>query len=232
MSNNFNGFTERTIFFFRDLKLNNNKEWFEANRNQFEEHVMDPAKRFVVDMGEVLRKISTEINAIPSVDKSIFRTHRDTRFSKDKSPYKTHLGIFFWEGRRVKMECPGFYFHLEPPNLMLGSGLYMFPKEVITHYRDSVVDAKHGEELTKAIDLVMKKFSYNLGGEYYKQIPKGYDPGHKNARLLLHNGLHIGEQTGIPEEFFSSRLIQYCYERFRNMTPLHKWLVDLIDRIP
>jgi len=79
-------------------------------------------------MGEKLRPLCPGINAIPKVNKSLFRINRDTRFAKDKSPYKTNLGILFWEGQGKRMESSGFYFHLEENLLMIGCGMYKFPK--------------------------------------------------------------------------------------------------------
>jgi uncharacterized protein (TIGR02453 family) len=225
----FQGFSQETIKFFSELKVHNTKEWFNDNRGRFDSYVMDPAKKFVVDMGERLRSIAPGIHAIPKVDASIFRLHRDVRFSADKSPYKTHLGIYLWEGERKKLECPGFYFHLEPPNLMLGCGLYMFTPEILPIYRDAVVDKKMGKSLQEAIDKVQSNFAYQPGGKKYKKIPSGYDPEHPNAQYLLHNGLHIGEETGIPDELLSTGLIDYCYSRYEIMAPLHRWLLDLVN---
>ncbi|MEI6613544.1 MAG: DUF2461 domain-containing protein, partial [Chrysiogenales bacterium] len=115
----FRGFSKKTVEFFKDLAANNNREWFAAQRNNYEENVLQPARAFVVAMGERLQRLTPGITANPRTDGSLFRIYRDTRFSPDKSPYKTHMGIFFWEGKRPRMECSGYYFHLEPPNLML-----------------------------------------------------------------------------------------------------------------
>ena len=116
-----------TSKFFADLARNNEKQWFEKNRARYEADVLDPAKSYVVEMGERLRKYRPDINAIPRIDKSIFRIHRDVRFSKDKSPYKIHQGIYFWEGERKKLESSGFYFHVEPGAFLLAAGMHMMP---------------------------------------------------------------------------------------------------------
>ena len=105
----FDGFSHDTVAFFEALQENNNKEWFNENKTNFERNVLEPARGFVVALGQRLKeKISQDIIADPRTDKSIFRLYRDTRFSKNKSPYKTHMGIFFWEGERKKLENPGF----------------------------------------------------------------------------------------------------------------------------
>ena len=93
----FNGFPKKFTKFFADLAMNNNKLWFNEHKPDYEQFVLGPSKLFVIAMGERLSELSPDINAIPMVNKSLFRLNRDTRFSKDKSPYKTNVGIFFWE---------------------------------------------------------------------------------------------------------------------------------------
>ncbi len=133
MSDNpiFSGFTRETIRFFTALRMNNNRDWFERNRETYETQVMAQARAFVTAMGASLKSIAPRIVAAPKVNKSIFRINRDTRFSQDPSPYKTNLGIYFWDGLRSRMESSGFYFHLEPPNLILGGGMYMIPDNLL-----------------------------------------------------------------------------------------------------
>ncbi len=104
----FRGFPRECVTFYAELARNNNKEWFSEHKSEFERYVMETARDFVYHMGNLLKEISPEIVADPRLDRSIFRHYRDTRFSKDKSPYKTHLGILFWEGNRAKMDCPGY----------------------------------------------------------------------------------------------------------------------------
>ncbi len=182
-------------------------------------------------MGKQLRKISPKVNADPRPNRSLFRIHRDTRFSKDKSPYKTHLGIMFWEGSGPRMECSCYYFHLEPPEMMLGVGIYQFPKPLLEAYRHAVVHSKHGPQLAKAIKTINQNGQFTLGGRYYKLTPRGFDPEHENAQYLLHNGLHVGTTVKIPPELYSAGFIDYCFERYRQMNPLHKWLVAMTERV-
>src|SRR5690606_7632301 len=135
-NNNVIDFPKSAFNFLRKLSSNNNKEWFEQHREEFETHLFIPAQMFVTEFGERLRSIVPAINAIPKTDKSIFRLHRDVRFSKDKSPYKTNLGLYFWEGDRKKMDCAGFYFHIEPGYMFLGSGQYQFSNELLKKFRN------------------------------------------------------------------------------------------------
>jgi uncharacterized protein (TIGR02453 family) len=223
----FSGFTKETVRFFTALRRNNNKEWFDKNRETYDRHVMAPAKLFVTAMGERLKSIAPRVVAVPKVNKSIFRINRDTRFSLDPSPYKTNLGILFWDGVRPKMESSGFYFHLEPPDLWLGVGMYMIPDPLLGRFRKAVVDAKSGAEIRKISTAISAMAGFSIGGEHYKRVPAGFDPTHPNASLLKHKGLYAGVETKIPEEFFSARLVDYCFERFEPLLPLHRWLMKL-----
>jgi uncharacterized protein (TIGR02453 family) len=223
----FDGFYQETVQFLFQLKRNNNKDWFHKYKKEYESLVLEPAKLFVASMGEKLRSISPGLLAVPKINKSLFRIYRDTRFSPDKSPYKTHLGIYFWEGSRPRMECSGFYFHLEPPVLMIGVGIYMFPKQDVSRFRKAVVDPEAGRVLSRVLKKIPGLDGFELGGKHYKRIPAGYDPAHPNAEILLYNGLYVGKTEKIPEELYSSRLLNFCFQRFKALAPLHNWLVGI-----
>jgi uncharacterized protein (TIGR02453 family) len=223
----FSGFTKETVRFFAALRKNNDKAWFDRNRETYDKHVMAPAKLFVTAMGERLKTIAPRVVAVPKVNKSIFRINRDTRFSLDPAPYKTNLGIYFWDGVRSRMESSGFYFHLEPPDLWLGVGMYMIPDPLLGRFRKAVVDPKSGAEIRKIKAAISKLNGASLGGQHYKRVPAGFDPAHPNAALLKHKGLYAGVETKIPEELYSARLVDYCFERFEPLAPLHRWLMKL-----
>jgi uncharacterized protein (TIGR02453 family) len=228
----FQGFPRECVAFYTQLAKNNNREWFQERKSDFERYVIEPAQDFVTDMGELLRNISPGIVADPRLDRSIFRYYRDTRFSKDKSPYKTHLGIFFWEGNRAKMDCPGYYFHLEPPTMALGVGNHCFSKKVLEQYRDWVVDEKQGPALRKAVQSIQKKGDYSIGEKQYKKTPRGYDPKHENAEFLLFGGLTAFFSARMPEELHSRAILDYCFEKFKDMQPVHTWLLKMIQAMP
>jgi uncharacterized protein (TIGR02453 family) len=226
----FNGFSKQTITFFRQLAQNNTKMWFDQNKALYEQQVLAPSRDFILAMGARLKTIAPGVQADPRVNKSLFRLNRDIRFSPDKTPYKTHLGLWFWEGSRPRMECSGFYFHLEPQRFMLGVGLYAFPKDMLETFRQSVVHPKYGPVLTKAVTAIKKNKEYYVGESHYKKTPPGYDPAHKNAEFLLYNGLYAGVELPVSEELFSERLVDLCFEHYKKMLPLHRWLLDLTKR--
>jgi uncharacterized protein (TIGR02453 family) len=226
----FRGFSKETVSFFRGLKKNNKRDWFESHRDVYENCVLAPAKAFVVAIGRRLKEISPDIVAVPRINKSIFRLNRDTRFSLDKSPYKPNLGLYLWEGPRSRMESPGFYFHLEPPKFLLSAGYYVFPDWLIGPYRKAVVDPRQGKELTGLIRRVFEATDFNIGGQHYKRIPAGYDASHPNSGLLRHNGLYAWRETNIPEELFSPDLVDYCLDRLEPLAPLQRWCASLLRR--
>ncbi len=227
----FKGFPVESVEFYNQLRDNNSKTWFEEHKTDFEKYVMEPARVFVKEMGKELRKISPAIVADTRYNRSIFRPFRDIRFSKDKSPYKTHLGVFFWEGHLPKMDCPGYYFHLEPPNLMLGVGNHCFSKELLELYRDCVVDPRLGEDLRKALEEIQVKGKYEIGVKKYKKTPRGFEKDHKNSDLLLYGGLVAFYETAILEAFYSKDIIDYCFKSFEDMAPIHRWLLAMLGKL-
>ncbi len=224
----FNGFPHEMISFFKDLRENNNITWFKENKDVYEKFVKEPSQDFVLEMGEILRQISPDIIADPKVNRSLFRLNRDVRFSRDKRPYKTNLGIWFWEGKGKRMECSGFYFHLSPPTFMLGVGLYMFPKHLLKKYREAAVHPEMGKKLTEAVEEVSSK-GYDIGVEYYKKVPRGFKQDHENAGFLLFNGLTAHIETDIPGEFFTRDILDYSFQKFKEMDPIQKWVKQMID---
>ena len=231
--NPFTGFPREAIAFYRDLMENNDTGWFQEHKEQYQRFVLEPSKAFILAMGERLSEISPNIIADTRTNGagSLFRIYRDVRFSKDKRPYKTYLGIYFWEGNRKKLENPGFYFHLDPAqsSLMLGAGMYIFPRQILEPFRQAVIDQKMGPTLTEAVRQVTARGHYQMGGQHYKRIPRGYDDAHPNVEYLLHNGLWVSFENSLPEELYSSRLLDYCVEKFRDMDPIQRWLVHMLE---
>ncbi|MCA9771393.1 MAG: DUF2461 domain-containing protein [Myxococcales bacterium] len=221
----FTGFPKESPKFLADLARHNNREWFEAHRDDFEGAVLDPARGFVVTLGARLAKISKDLVADPRVDKSIFRLHRDTRFSKDKSPFKTHLGILWWEGRAKKMESPGFYFQLEPKRLMLCAGIWMFTSDQLRAYREALVDPKRAGSLSRAVGKV-ESAGYGVGGEHYKRLPRGVQAEGRLGDLARHNGLYGIWEGDIPKELHGPEILDLCMAHFAAMAPIEQWLTE------
>jgi len=225
----FNGFSNESIHFISNLRHNNSKAWFTENRHIYDKYLFPEAQTFVVEMGSLLSKqLAPQINAIPKTDKSIFRLHRDVRFSKDKSPYKTHLGIFLWEGEGKKLDCSGFYLQLNHDSILIGVGMYLFPKNILALYREAVVHPAHGPALKKIIQKVTEEEKFVHNEKHYKKTPRGFDPAHPNSDLLLYNGMAFMYESAHPEELAGPEFLDYCYNKFEQMAPLHNWLREAI----
>lgn len=223
----FQGFPVDLISFFHDLGLNNNKEWFDSHRSRYERSVLVPSKEFVVSMGESLREIAPDIVVIPKVNGSLFRLNRDTRFSQDKTPFKTHMGIIMWQGYGKRMEDPGFYFHLEPGKYMVGVGLYMFPPEILERYRKAVLDEVLGPRLVKAVELVEGK-GFLVGEKKYKRVPTGFPKEHERAELLKFSGLFSLDEGAVPDWVFTRDITDELMKRYTAMLPVQQWLLSFL----
>ncbi len=163
--------------FLADLKENNSKEWFHANKKRYEAQVREPLLQFIRDFGARLPEISPYYRADPrKVGGSLFRIHRDVRFAKDKSPYKTTAGVQFRHESGKDAHAPGFYLHMEPDNVFVGVGMWRPDTKTLNKVRDAIIEKP---ERWQAV-LADKRFTdiYELVGESLKRCPKGYDPNH------------------------------------------------------
>ena len=219
----FDGFSSDTISFLRDLKANNAKPWFDANRARYEAEYLSPAKDFVAAIGPTLQQMVPGISAEPRVNGSIFRVNRDIRFSKDKTPYKPHIDLWFWEGER-KIASSGLFLRLAPDELILGAGAHGFPPDHLKRYRAAVA-GKAGDALLE-IDSALRSDGLTLRGEHYKKLPRGFETDNEDrARLLRHNALFAAVEGAHPIRLGSVEFLDHCLENFQRVLPVHRWLV-------
>lgn len=169
------GYISAGLFdFLRELKENNDRMWFMENKHRYETEVKGPILRFIADFGPRLRTISRNFTADPRpMGGSMFRIYRDTRFSRDKSPYKTAAAAHFPHlGRGKDVHAPGFYLHLEPGDCMGGGGLWHPDALSLKKARDRIV------RRPRDWDNVLKK-GIMVEGDTLVRPPRGYDPGHR-----------------------------------------------------
>ena len=170
-------FTPAVFEFLRDLRENNNRDWFTVNKDRYIDDIREPAQRFISDFGPRLSKISPHFRADPRPNGgSLFRIHRDIRFSKDKSPYKTHTGIQFRHKQGKDVHAPGFYLHLEPDNCFAGLGVYHPDGKALAKIRQAIDEDSARWKRTRDGKRLRERFE--PGGESLKRAPKGYDPDH------------------------------------------------------
>jgi len=171
------GFTPALFDFLRELKRNNNRDWFQANKSRYEKDVKDPLLVFIADFADRVPEISPHIAAIPrATGGSMFRIYRDMRFSKDKTPYKTAAALHFRHERGKDVHAPGYYLHLEPGSVFMGAGIWKPDGETVTRIR-SRIDAKPAE-WQEIIGNKTFTSTFSLEGDSLKRPPRGYDPDH------------------------------------------------------
>ena len=169
--------------FLTDLRANNNREWFAANKDRYEEQLLEPALAFIDAFAPRLEKISPHFraDARPSGG-SLFRIYRDTRFAKDKSPYKTNLGIHFRHERAKDAHAPGYYLHIGPDEVFAGGGIWHPATAAATAIREAIVaDPGRWRRVTRTGAFAKQ---LNLGGDSLKRVPSWADPDHPFAHDL------------------------------------------------
>ncbi|MGI9301634.1 MAG: DUF2461 domain-containing protein [Gammaproteobacteria bacterium] len=173
----FAGFQPELIKFLSDLGRNNNRDWFNANKKRYEQQIVDPVLEFIAAMGPPLRKVSRHFEAIPKkTGGSLMRVYRDTRFSKDKTPYKTNVGIHFRHALGKDVHAPGFYVHFDTKDVFLGIGLWHPEPAALAGIRERI--ATRQKDWLKARDDKDFRRQFELGGESLKRPPKGYAADH------------------------------------------------------
>lgn len=170
--------TPKLFKFFRDLKKNNERDWFEANKQRFEDDVRGPLLAFIDDFAEPLYKISPHFRAdARKSGGSLFRIFRDVRFSKDKTPYKTHAGVHFRHENAKDAHAPGFYLHLDPGEVFMGAGIWHPETAVARQIRAAILE--HPDKWKKAMKSpAFAKHGFTLDGESLKRPPAGVEADH------------------------------------------------------
>ena len=163
--------------FLRDLKANNERSWFEANKARYVGDVRDPMLDFIAAFAEPLEKISPHFVADPRANGgSLFRIYRDTRFSPDKTPYKTNAGAHFRHAAGKDAHAPGFYLHLEPDSCFAGCGVWRPGGDALAAIRAAIADDPAA--WTRITQAKAFRDTFTLMGQSLKRPPRGYDPTH------------------------------------------------------
>lgn len=213
--------------YLKDLAANNEREWFKANKARYENLIKDPAIRFISDFGTELARVSPHFRADPRpVGGSLFRIYRDVRFSKDKSPYKTHVGIHFRHEAGKDAHAPGFYLHLEPKGCFMGAGIWHPDSKALAKIREALDEDPVSWK--KAINGAAFKRGFNLEGESLKRNPKGYAADHPLIEDLRRKDF-IAVAALTQREVTSPGLIELLGTRFRTCAPLVGFLCRALD---
>jgi uncharacterized protein (TIGR02453 family) len=219
-------FTPALFEFLYELRVNNNRDWFLENKQRYVSEVRDPALRFIGDVGPALQRISPHVLADPRpVGGSLFRINRDIRFSADKSPYKTAVGMSFGHDRGGHGAAPGYYLHLAPGESFGGGGMYHPDRESLTMIRDAIVGDP--QEWRAVVEDPGFAPAFAPMGDVLKRAPQGYDPKHpfiehlKRKNFVWHLPLADAEVCG-PE--LMERFVTLC----RVASPFHRFVANAV----
>ncbi|WP_413612877.1 DUF2461 domain-containing protein [Bdellovibrio sp. HCB-110] len=217
----FQGFKPEAFRFLRSLKRNNKREWFQPRKENYEELLRHPMMAVVFELAEECKSFAPEIGFNPK--RNVLRIYRDTRFSKDKSPYKTNIAASFPFGTYAKnMDSPGLYLHLEPGQVFVAGGLYMPSSLQLRKIRESIL--KNPDAFLDIVEArEFKKHFGALEGEKLKTTPRGISPEHPMIEYLRHKQFfvsHTFEESVAMKKDFPKKIAK----EFKQMMPLLRWL--------
>jgi uncharacterized protein (TIGR02453 family) len=223
----FKGFPDDFFAFLEELKANNNRPWFNENKARYYESVVNPISEFIVCMAPRLRSISRHYVADPRPHGgSMFRIYRDTRFSKDKSPYKTHAGVQFRHEAGRDAHAPGFYVHLATEGLFFGGGVWRPPGPALGRIRDHIVDNPRAWGRIGKSKKVLE--AGGLKGDSLVRPPRGFDPDHVHIEDLKRKSFYItteapAQRALVPE------ILDDVTEAFRRAAPLNRFITGALE---
>lgn len=221
-------FTTETMRFLKGLAKQNERAWFEAHRDEYEAFVKAPMLALIEELDVRLAGIAPEI--IGDSKKSMFRIHRDVRFSSDKSPYKTHASCWLFHrdgsrsvGREAGDGGAGFYFQIAPGNSFVGGGLWMPPRTSLGLIRDAIAEQPKVFDAVARDPNIVKRFGGLSEEDCLKRMPRGFDESHPAAHWLKFKSFTVGRQLS-DAEAVSSKLPSKLEQDYLTMVPLVRWI--------
>ena len=224
----FNGFSKKGIKFLKDLEQNNTKIWFEDHRYIWEDEIRRINENFVVDMGETLQILDPNINFVPKVGKSLFKIYRDVRFSKDKTPMKSRIGIIFYAGESHRMQSSSFYMHYTKDSYFVSAGIRNFKPELLKHYREYLKNETKRIELHNILQNLKEK-GYKLPPKKFKNIPKVLSEykDDKYIELSLYGAMFAYQEFKIDGDFYSINILDKLFTIYQDMNDLYSYIYNM-----
>ncbi len=220
MTSKFPGFSPDAVAFLRALKRNNRREWFQPRKEKYEALIRTPMLELVSCLNEQFAQFAPEYITPPQ--KALYRIYRDTRFSKDKTPYKTHVSAIFPRSNAVKREGSVFYFHFTEKDILVFGGVWAPERDELLAYRTLLQD--HHEELQQILaDKKLKRTLGGLQGEQLTRMPKGFPVDHTAEALLRHRQWYL-ETTFDIKLLSTPRLVPELARHFELMAPFVEFL--------
>lgn len=225
MADGFEGFPKDFFAFFRELKANNERPWFEANKQRFKDSVQAPMSAFIAAMAPKLKKITKNFVADPRPNGgSMFRIYRDVRFSKDKRPYKEHAACHFRHAQAKDVHAPGYYMHFTDDEVFFGGGMWMPEPDALGKIRDAIVKKPAAWKAVKA-DKTFRKVFDEVEGDALTRPPRGYDPEHPLIEDIKKKSFFAMHESNVKAAT-SPKLVDEVASVFGAAAPLMKFLCN------
>ena len=232
----FEGFRPAAFRFLRDLARNNQKAWFEANRDVYEREVRDPMRRFVEAVDTRLASIAPEIVGDPR--RSMFRIHRDVRFSRNKAPYKTNAGAWFYHrnaGRKVGTDGEGggagFYFHIDPSTCFMAGGIWMPARPALLGIREAIAEHPAALPRLTGTPVFRRHFDELSPAAKLRRVPRDFPADHPAGEWLKLQSFTA--RAMIERDVVTSpRLVDHLCRDFERLVPLVRWLNRALGHPP
>jgi len=218
----FNGFSEKSISFLNELARNNDKKWFELNRSLYEDNILNPMKKMVLDLGPVMKGIDDRIDVTPQINKTISKIYRDTRFSHDKAPLRSDQWIIFKRPVRIYGNVPEFYIYFTPEEYHIGMGYYASTPENMEDFRKKIDLNPSG--FAKIVKRLEMHKSIELFGEDYR---KQFNNNHPEQILKWYRkkSFYLSDNRKMGESFYSPDLTEQAKEIFTACSELYLFLM-------
>jgi uncharacterized protein (TIGR02453 family) len=223
----FRGFPAATTEFLLSVRANNSREWLAAHRDEYERCFVGPAREFVLAAGELIAGWAPRIEAQPRILGSIFRITADTRFQRPAGPLKDHIDFWFWEGER-RMAASGYFMRVTPELVGIGAGKHDFDRTRMAAYRRAVEDPEQGGQIADVVDG-LEQAGYEVSGGPRGSSARNATLFGSRDRLVRHRALYVHHDEPGAIAHDGERLMAACGRVWRDLAPLHRWLVDTLQ---
>jgi len=218
-------FTPDFITFFEELTVNNTREWFQKNKKRFEENAKDPFEIFIAEIIARVHEFEPEVILEPK--QAIFRIYRDIRFSKDKTPYKTHFGAVINEGGRKNTQTGGIYIQCNAKQMMIGGGMYAPNKENLLRIRREIqANPEVFQAILNAPDF--REVYGELRGNKNKILPKEFKADQEHIPTLFYKQFFVMAEYPSQEVLLRTDLLDFVMRHYQILKPLNDYLKEAI----